>query len=401
MRQPATSVRVGDEREPEEPTAVEPEVTSEVPPPRTSNGVRMSGPQAWAVVSLGVVAVVAALRLASGFFVPLLTSIVIALALAPIVRRLARWLPRGVAAALVVGALVGGGGLLAYTLADEAVTAIGQLPTVARQLREAVRAATSGRGPAVFGQVREAIQEIERTATESTERPATPRGVTPVQVVEPPLALGNIFWTGSRGVAAVAGQLVMMIFLVYFLLAFGELFKRKIVRLSGERLSRRRVTVEAIDQIGERVAQSLSHLVLMGILVGVATWLAFSWMGVQYAALWGIAAAVMNAVPYFGPTVVAALATVAAFLQFASFGIAAAVGAVSLAITAVEGFLLTPMLFGQAVRVNPVAVFVSALFWGWLWGGWGLLLSLPLLVIVKTIAESVTDLKPLAEMLSD
>jgi predicted PurR-regulated permease PerM len=161
------------------------------------------------------------------------------------------------------------------------------------------------------------------------------------------------------------------------------------------------VTVEAIDQIGERVAQSLSHLVLMGILVGVATWLAFSWMGVQYAALWGIAAAVMNAVPYFGPTVVAALATVAAFLQFASFGIAAAVGAVSLAITAVEGFLLTPMLFGQAVRVNPVAVFVSALFWGWLWGGWGLLLSLPLLVIVKTIAESVTDLKPLAEMLSD
>jgi predicted PurR-regulated permease PerM len=361
----------------------------------------MSGPQAWAVVSLGVVAVVAALRLASGFFVPLLASIVIALALAPIVRRLARWLPRGVAAALVVGALVGGGGLLAYTLADEAVTAIGQLPTVARQLREAVRAATSGRGPAVFGQVREAIQEIERTATESTERPATPRGVTPVQVVEPPLALGNIFWTGSRGVAAVAGQLVMMIFLVYFLLAFGELFKRKIVRLSGERLSRRRVTVEAIDQIGERVAQSLSHLVLMGILVGVATWLAFSWMGVQYAALWGIAAAVMNAVPYFGPTVVAALATVAAFLQFASFGIAAAVGAVSLAITAVEGFLLTPMLFGQAVRVNPVAVFVSALFWGWLWGGWGLLLSLPLLVIVKTIAESVTDLKPLAEMLSD
>lgn len=133
----------------------------------------------------------------------------------------------------------------------------------------------------------------------------------------------------------------------------------------------------------------------------MTTWLAFLWLGVKYAALWGIAAGVLNAVPYFGPTMVGLAATVFAMLQFGAPTTALAVGGVSLVITPIEGMLITPLLFGQLVRVNPVAVFVSALFWGWLWGVWGLLLALPLLVIVKTVAEAVDDLKPFGELLSD
>jgi predicted PurR-regulated permease PerM len=400
MKKAVGPVAVDARADPEERLAAGVEVDESGSRPRQAR-VRVGGLQAWAMVSLGIIGAVAALRFASGFFIPLFASVVIALALAPLVRRLAQQMPRHVAAALVVGTLIAGTGLLAYTLADEATAAIGQLPTAARQLRQAVSTVASGRGSVLVAQVRKAIQEIERTATESTDRPATPSGVTPVQVVQPPVAFGNLFWTSSVGAFAFAGQIVMMLFLIYFLLACGELFKRKIVRLSGQRLSRRRLTVEVIDQIGERVAQSLFHLVVVGVIVGVATWLAFAWMGLHYAALWGLAAGVMNAVPYFGPTMVGLAASVAALLQFASLGTALAVGGVSLAITGIEGFLLTPLLFGQAARVNPVAVFVSALFWGWLWGPWGLLLSLPLLVIVKTIAESVADLKPLGELLSD
>jgi predicted PurR-regulated permease PerM len=344
---------------------------------------------------------VAALRVAYGFIIPVLASIVIALALAPIVRRLSRWMSRGIAAGIVVGSLLAGSGLIAYSLADEAAAAIAELPVVARQLREAVRTAASGQGGALVGQFRKAVKELEKTATESADQPTTPSGVTPVQVVEPPLPFGNVFVTSSLNLINFSSQLVMMVFLVYFLLACGNMFKRKIVRLSGERLSQRRVTVEAIDQMGERVAQSLMHLLSMGVLVGVATWLAFEWIGLRYAVLWGIAAGVMNAVPYFGPTMVGMAATVAALMQFGDLGTAAMVGGVSLIITSIEGFLLTPLLFSQVARVNPVAVFLSALFWGWLWGPWGLLLTLPLLVIVKTVAESVDDLKPLAELLSD
>jgi predicted PurR-regulated permease PerM len=363
--------------------------------------VRSTGLQAWAVVSLGIIGVVAALRVAYGFIIPVLASIVIALALAPIVRRLSRWMSRGIAAGIVVGSLLAGSGLIAYSLADEAAAAIAELPVVARQLREAVRTAASGQGGALVGQFRKAVKELEKTATESADQPTTPSGVTPVQVVEPPLPFGNVFVTSSLNLINFSSQLVMMVFLVYFLLACGDMFKRKIVRLSGERLSRRRVTVEAIDQMGERVAQSLMHLLSMGVLVGVATWLAFEWIGLRYAVLWGIAAGVMNAIPYFGPTMVGMAATVAALMQFGDLGTAAMVGGVSLIITSIEGFLLTPLLFSQVARVNPVAVFLSALFWGWLWGPWGLLLTLPLLVIVKTVAESVDDLKPLAELLSD
>lgn len=368
----------------------------DVPP---SSSVRHIGLQGWLLVSVAVSIIVAALQFAHGFFVPLVTSIIIALALAPLVRRLARWMSRGVAAAIVVASLLGGTAVLAYALADEAAAAVAELPTAARQLRQAVRAATTRSQSPVLDQLRRAVRELERTATENTAAPATPAGVTPVQIVQPAVDFG-VMGLGSGAVLAVS-EAVMMTFLVYFLLASGELFKRKLVILSGERLSKRKVTVEVIDHIGERVARSLSHLVLTGAIVGIATWLAFWFMGVNYAPLWGLAAAVMNAVPYFGPTIVGMAAVVAALLQFAEIGTALSVGAVSLVITTVEGMLLTPLLFGQLVRVNPVAVFVSALFWGWLWGPWGLLLALPLLVILKTIAESVEDLKPLAELLSD
>lgn len=367
---------------------------------RRAARTRMVGLQGYALIGIATVLVIAALRAAQGFFIPVVFGVVIALALAPLVRRLQRLMPRWIASALVVSLMVGLLGFMAYSMSDEATQAIAGLPQAARTLRQTLRmAVTSGEGP--IAQLQRAAKELQKTATESTERPSTPTGVTAVQVVAPPVDFSNFVWLGSQGVVAIAGMATLVVFLVYFLLASGDLFKRKFVRLSGDRLSQRKVTVQVIDQIGERVAKSMLHLVLAGIVVGVCTW-AWLWMlGVQYAGLWGLAAGLLNCVPYLGPAAVAAGLLLAGLVQFGNIGTATMIATVSLVVTTLEGFLFTPIVFGRSGQLNPVAVFMSFLFWGWLWGIAGMLLSLPLLMILKTVSESVEDLAPLAELLSE
>lgn len=382
-----------EEREASDAAAPEPE-------PDTPVSTRFAGVQGYGLISLAVVIIVAALSLAQGFFIPVVVSLVLALALARIVRRLERIMPRWVASAGVVLTLIAGLGSLTYTLSDEAAAAIAELPTATRTLRQAFRAFVNQRqGP--LSQLQRAIDELERAATESTQRPATPSGVMPVQVVEPPLALGNVFWLGSQGVLWVGAQLTLVLFLVYFLLAYGDLFKRKLIRLSGDTLSERRVTVQLIDEIGDSVAKTLSHITITSIVVGVATAICLYMLGVNYAGLWGIAAGLFNFIPYVGPLVIAFGLFLSGLVQFGDLNMAAVVAGVSVAITSIEGFLFTPIVFGRAARVNPVAVFIGFLFWGWLWGLWGMLLALPLLLIMRAIADKVEELAPLAELLSD
>jgi predicted PurR-regulated permease PerM len=360
----------------------------------------MVGLQGVAVVVIGAAVLIGALKAAAGFLVPIAFGVILALALAPIVRVFERLMPRWVASALIVGGLVGTLGVMSYAMSDEAAQAIAELPRATRALRETFRTVV-GRGEGALSQIQRAARELQRTATESTERPTTPSGVTAVQVVAPPVDFSNFVWLGSQGVLSVIGQFALVVFLVYFLLASGDLFKRKLVRLSGDTLTQRKVTVQVIDQIGARVARSLSHLILAGVLVGLATWAMLAWFGVRYAGLWGLGAGLLNVVPYLGPAVVAAGLLLAGLLQFGDITTALGIAGVSLVITTIEGSLFTPIVFGRAVALNPVAVFVSFLFWGWLWGVAGMLLALPLLMIVKTIAESVEDLAPLAELLSD
>jgi predicted PurR-regulated permease PerM len=360
----------------------------------------MSKLQRYAIIAIATILVVAALRAAAGFLVPLVFGVVLALTLSPVVRRLERLIPRWIASALVVLTVVGGLGGFAYSMSDEASLAVSSLPAATRQLRQTLRRLVQG-GEGTLSQLQQAAKELQRTANENTDRPTTPTGVTPVQVVEPPVDFNNFVWFGSQGVLTFMGALALVAFLVYFLLASGDLFKRKLVRLSGERLSQRRITAQVIDQIAERVGKAMIHLGVAGILVGLCTWALLWWCGVQYAVLWGVAAGLFNCIPYLGPAVVAGALFLASLLQFGDFAMATLIATGSLVITTIEGFLFTPIVFGRSVALNPVAVFVSFMFWGWLWGVPGMFLALPLLTILKTIAESVDDLATVAELLSD
>jgi predicted PurR-regulated permease PerM len=386
---------------------VEPLIDMPPAPPRPlpsaakrSVHTRMAGLQGYAIMSIATILTIAALREASGFFVPVVFAIVIALALAPIVRRLERLMPRWIASALVVLTLIGGLGAMAYVMSDDAARAIAGLPDATRTLRQTLRALI-GRGEGPLSQLQRAAAELQRTANENSDKPATPIGVTPVQVVAPPVDFNNFVWFGSQGLMAFLGALTLIAFLVYFLLSAGNLFKLKLVRLSGERLSQRKITVQVIDHIGRRVAQAMTHLILAGVLVGLATWGVLLWFGVQYAGLWGIAAGLLNAVPYLGPAACAAGLFLSSLLQFGEADTAVLIAMASVVITTLDSSLFTPIVFGRSVSLNPVAVFIAFMFFGWLWGVPGMFLALPLLTIVKTIAESVEDLSPLAELLSD
>jgi predicted PurR-regulated permease PerM len=222
-----------------------------------------------------------------------------------------------------------------------------------------------------------------------------------VQIEEPAIDLrGYVTW-GSAGVIAFAGQATLVLFFVFFLLASGDLFKRKLVKLAGPSLAQKRITVQILDEINKQIARFLLVRVITSMVVGIATWIAFRSVGLEQAGFWAIAAGVFNSVPYFGPVIVGSGTAVVAFLQFQSLGMAAYVSGISFVITGLEGWLLTPWLTSRTARTNEVAVFIGLIFWSFVWGIWGTLLAVPMLVVFKAYCDRIDDLKPVGELLGD
>ena len=209
----------------------------------------------------------------------------------------------------------------------------------------------------------------------------------------------HLIWTGGKGVAIAAGQIVVVSFLVFFMLASGSLFKKKIVILSGERLAQRKVTVEMLDEIDLQIRRYLLVMLISNGLVGIGTWLVFKMAGVEYAGLWGLIAAVLHTVPYFGSALVAVGSLVVAFVQFDDWSHAFIVAGSSVVVATLVGNIFSTWLASRQTRMNTTAAFVGLLFFGWIWGLWGLLLGIPILAIVKTICDHNEDWKPVAELL--
>lgn len=336
----------------------------------------------------------AALRYGSDFVVPLLVAVLAAIALSPPVRVLARVVPRWLAAALVVTGIAGAVGATTWVLSDDIAAFSRRLPTIVRDIRGAIQSASPRQG--LLRQLQQAVTELEQTAVPKPK----PGDATPVTIVEP-VDVQQQVMAWARRAGSFLMEAILLLFLIYFLLASGELFKSKLVKLSGDRLSEKKVTVQMIDEITAKIGRYIFYMCWSSALVGLLTWATFYALGVRYAGLWGVAAGVLNWIPYFGPTVVMVGSAAAAFLQFKSTVMVAAVGGASVAITSLEGYLLTPIMLGAAARVNAVAVFVSVMFWGWMWGVPGLLLAVPIVMIVKTIADHVESLSGVAELLGE
>jgi predicted PurR-regulated permease PerM len=310
-------------------------------------------------------------------------------------------IPRALAAAVLLLGIVGGIGTLAYSLSDDTVALIETLPEVAKKLRSAVdRQRTQGPAGA-FDTVQKVASEIERTAEESNKDLAPDPDVARVQIEQPKFRVMDYLLPGTLGVAAFVAESAVVLFLAFFLLAAGNNFRRKMVKLAGPTLSQKKLTLQALDEIDQQIQRYLLVQVFTSALVGTATWLAFLWIGVEHAAVWGILTFVLNFIPYLGSLVAGGAAMLIGFSQFGSFEMALLIGGVTLLINSVEGYYLTPWLTGRASRMNPVAVFAGVLAWGWLWGIWGLFLGVPILVVIKVVCDRVDEFKVVGELLGE
>lgn len=349
---------------------------------------------------LTVLAVIFVLHWARAFFIPLMLGIMISYAFSPLVNRMQKWhIPRAIGAAVLLIGIVGGTGSLVYSLSDDAIQLVETLPEAAQKFRKTLRKEW-GTTEGAMDQMQQAAVQLERAASETINPGAmAPQGVTRVQIEKSKLNVSDYLWTGTVGATVFAGQAVMVLFLTYFLLVSGDIFRRKLVRITGPTLSKKRITVQVLDEITAQIQRYLLVQIFTSILVGVATWLAFLWIGLDNAAIWGIVSGVFNMIPYLGPVVVTGGTGLVGFLQFGTVGMALTVAGISLVITSLEGYLLTPWLTGRASRMNAVMVFVGVLFWGWLWGVWGLLLGVPIIMVIKAICDRVEDYKPIGELL--
>jgi predicted PurR-regulated permease PerM len=355
-----------------------------------------------ALVIIATVAAVFALKWAQDFFISLLLGILFAYTLSPLVAwleriRIARAFGTSIVMASVVSALVLG----SYSLRDEAETILDQLPEAATKLSAALTSLNKGQAD-TMKKVQTAADEIEKAtsaapgASAKSKRPATH-----VVIDAPGTRLGNFLWVGSMGAAAMIGQATMVLFLTFFLLLSGDIFKRKLVRVTGPSMSHRKITVRILDDINDSIQRYMVMLVATNVLVGLLTWLALHWIGLDNAGAWAVAAGLLHVIPYLGPLVTAAAMAMAAFMQFDELPATLLVAGTSMTIAVMVGFIVVTWLTGRIARMNTAAVFISLLFWGWLWGIWGMLLSAPITVIVKVVAQHLEQLQPVAELLAE
>ena len=353
--------------------------------------------------SLFVLAAVAAIYMlhwAKGLFIPLMVGLTLSIALTPVVDFFERWrIPRVLGAGLLLFGALGAAVYAAYALADDAAALIETLPEAAQKVRDQMQS-SPGDPQGTIQKVKKAAEGIERVAAARHAASApVHEGVTRVQIEKPDFSLSDYLWTGTLGLAGAVGQTIAVTFIAFFLLVSGKTFRRKFVRIAGPTFTRRRITVQALDEMTAQIQRYLLVQIVTSLIVGVASWLAFLWLGLNHAAVWGIVAGVLDFIPYIGLVVICGATALVGFMQFNSFEMALLIAGASAVIHAIESYLLTPWLTSQASRLNPVAVFIGVLAWGWLWGIWGLLLGVPILMVVKAVCDRVDDLKPIGELL--
>ena len=353
------------------------------------------------LVMLALFASLFVLQWAKAVFIPLMLGVIFSYALSPLVNWMAlKRVPRWLGAALLLLAIIGATAAAAYSLKDEALRLVESLPAAAQKFRQTLKGGPA-KSDSTLQSVQKAATQIEQAAREGAPPDAvtTSRGALRVVVESPRFNVTDYLWTGTLGLITLVGQVTVVVFLTYFLMVSGDTFRRKLIKIAGPSLSSKKITLQALDEITGQIQRYLQVQLftsaVVGLLTGVALWV----IGLENAAVWGVAAGVLNLVPYVGSLITAVASALVGFLQFGSLNMALVVGGASLFIHTIIGNLITPWLTSRASRMNPVAVFVGLLAWGWLWGVWGLLLGMPILMIVKSVCDRVDDLKPVGEFL--
>ena len=342
------------------------------------------------IVVLATVVGTAALYLARSFFVPIMLSILFAVLLRPLVRRFeAVRIPTPVGALIVLLVVLGMLGAGGAALAAPAREWVAQAPQHVKEAEARLR------------QLRKPVQQIAQAAErmEGAVAGEGRGGGTGSQnsqgsgVSATPKAVASLFGSTAAFVAA----FVEVLLLTFLLMASGDLFLRKLLRvMPGERSAALEVTRDVEDAVSRyMVANALINLG-QGVLVAIAV----AFIGLPSPPLWGVLTFFCEFVPYLGAAFMLFLLSVAGLATFQSIGQAALAPLAYLLITTLQNNLVSPVAYGRRLRLNPVAVLVGVMFWWFLWGIPGAFLAVPLVATAKILGDHVRGLSAMGEFLA-
>jgi predicted PurR-regulated permease PerM len=365
--------------------------TSQQRPDADGLAAFLQGPLDVRSLSLSILMILAigtALYVARAVLMPIVLAVLLSFLLSPVVRLLAEIrLPEAVGAAVVLFAIVGLVALGSYGLWEPASRWVEQLPHSISQIEVKVRSIKQS-----VEELSEATKRVEKmTKMESEAAPSPPK----VEVQRP--SLTRTVFNQTLDLMAVVGAVTV---LLYFLLASGDLFLLKLVRILP-RFEDKKIAVAIVHEVRHDISHYLSTVTLINAGLGAAAGIAMFGLGMPNPLLWGIMVAVFNFIPYLGATASTLILTIVAILTFDELGRALLVPAVFMGLTVLEGCFVTPSIVGRRLTLNPVAIFIWLTFWGWLWGIPGMLLAVPLLATLKIICDYIRPLNPVGELLGD
>ncbi|MDX1624520.1 MAG: AI-2E family transporter [Gemmatimonadota bacterium] len=327
------------------------------------------------------------LYFAKPFFLPITLAILLNFLLSPLVRALNRLrIPEGLGAAIVILTLLSAVVFGVTRLAGPASEWIDKVPQGLRRVERQIR------------DIQRPVEEVRRAAEQVEQEVGRLAGQDARRTQEVQVQDGGI--TGailSRTQAFLAGAVVMLV-LLYFLLASGDLFLRKLVRVLP-RLEDKKRAIEIARKTEGRISTYLSTLTLINVGLGVVVAVAMKLAGLPNPVLWGVVAGVLNYIPYLGPIVTFGVIALVSVMTFDELGRALVAPLVYAGINFTEGSFVTPTLLGRRLTLNPVVVFVGLIFWGWLWGIPGALLAVPILATFKIFCDHIDPLSPVGEFL--
>ena len=370
---------------------------ADAPAPRPPRARR--NPRSVALMIMAVIALVFTLKWAQAFFIPLVLGVLLAYMLNPLVGFLEdRHVPRLIGSTLVVGVLVAALSALTYLLSGEVASILEKLPEVSSKVSAGISRAVGSGADNPIQKVQEAARELEKATNRAAGQPVAVR---PAAAPAAPAWFDwrHLVWQSSMGLMGFFTQLATVMFLVYFLLLSAKTFKRKLLIFAGPTLESRQITRKILGDMNISIQRFMLMQLVSNLLLALVTWLAFRALGLEDAGAWAVGAGLLHIVPYLGPALTALAVGIAAFMQFDTFSMALAVAGASVAIATLVGAVVQTWMTGRIAKMNTAAVFIGLLFWAWLWGVWGMLLSVPIIVIVNVIAQHVKELRPLATLL--
>jgi predicted PurR-regulated permease PerM len=336
-----------------------------------------------ALKGLLIIAFFYTLYFARALVLPFILALLLNFLLRPLVRALKQVkIPELVGAALVLIALLGSAGYGAVKLSKPAAEWMDKLPESLRQIELKVDFL---RKP--IERVNEAAEELKKITRMGAKNDPE------VEIKHP--GITDAVLSGTREVIIKSS---VMLILLYFLLASGDMFLRKLIKLFP-RLQKKKQIVKITREVEHHVSRYLFTVTVINIFMGISLGMGMYLIGMPNPVLWGVMAGFLVFLPYIGPLIGISIVTIVAFLTFDSIARILLAPAIYIALETLQGQVITPIVLGVRFALNPVAVFIWFIFWGWMWGLIGALLAFPMLAVFKILCDHIQPLAPIGDFL--